>query len=289
MNAIVEWSSPYDYRGSMEFSQARILKVPYSKGGGIVKYFFFWGGILILGLIFLGPPLACAMGVEGAVGVWGQDPSGDLGYKGDSLSIENDLKYDTESKVFGRLKIDMPLWIPNVYLMATPVKFDGEGSKNISFSFGDKTFAANVPFSSSLKMDHYDVALYYGIPFLKTATLGIFNIEAGLNARIFDLKAEINQPSTGISDSKSLTLVVPMVYLGAQLKPIKYLSLEAEARGSAYNSNHYYDLIGRLKVQPFWPFFIAGGYRYEESKIDQSDVKANITLKGPFLEAGFIF
>jgi hypothetical protein len=42
-------------------------------------------------------------------------------------------------------------------------------------------------------MDHYDVALYYSIPFLKTATLGIFNIEAGLNARIFDLSNVIGK------------------------------------------------------------------------------------------------
>ncbi len=254
-----------------------------------MRKFIFGGGILILGLLFLAPPIASAMGVEAAVGVWRQDPSGDIGFKGDPLSVENDLKYDAKSRGFGRVKIDMPLLIPNIYLMATPVKFEGDGSKNIGFTFGDKTFAANVPFSSSVKMDHYDVALYYGIPFLKTATLGKFNAEAGLNARIFNLKAEMNQPTTGTSESKSLTLPVPMFYLGAQLKPVKYLSLEAEARGISYSSNHYYDLIGRLKVQPFGPFFIAGGYRYEGVKVDQSDVKANFTLKGPFLELGLVF
>jgi outer membrane protein len=254
-----------------------------------MRKFAFWGGSLISLFVFLSPLTASAMGVEAAVGGWRQDPSGDIGYKGDPLSIENDLKYGAESRVFGRVKIDMPLLIPNVYLMATPVKFEGDGSKNIGFTFGDKTFAANAPFSSSLKMDHYDVALYYGIPFLKTATLGMLNAEAGLNARIFNFKAEINQPSTGTSVSESLTLPVPMIYLGAQLKPVKYLSLEAEVRAIAYSSNHYYDLIGRLKVQPFGPLFIAGGYRYEEVKVDQSDVKANITLKGPFLELGLVF
>ncbi len=254
-----------------------------------MRRFDYWGGILILVLIFFAPMNAPAMGVEAAVGIGRQDPSGDIGFKGESLSVENELKYDAKSKVFGRVKIDMPLVIPNIYLMATPVKFEGDGSKNTSFTFGDRTFAANVPFSSRVKLDHYDVALYYGIPFLKTATLGKFNLEAGLNARIIDLKAEINQPSTGISESKSLTLPVPMLYLGAQLKPIKYLSLEAEARVIAYSSNHYYDLIGRLKVQPIGPVFLAGGYRYEEVKIDQSDVKSKIKIGGPFLELGFVF
>jgi outer membrane protein len=254
-----------------------------------MRKFAFWGGTLISLFVFLSPLTASAMGIEAAVGGWRQDPSGDIGYKGEPLSVENDLKYDAESRAFARVKIDMPLLIPNVYLMATPVKFEGDGSKNIGFTFGDKTFAANAPFSSSLKMDHYDVALYYGIPFLKTATLGMLNAEAGLNVRIFDVKAEINQPSTGISESKSAVVPVPMLYLGAQLKPVKYLSLEAEVRAIAYSSNHYYDLIGRLKVQPFGPLFIAGGYRYEEVKVDQSDVKANIALKGPFLELGLVF
>jgi outer membrane protein len=254
-----------------------------------MRKFGYWGGIPILVLIFFAPMSASAMGVEAAVGMWRQDPSGDVGFKGESLSVENELKYDAKARVFGRIKVDMPLMIPNIYLMATPVNFEGDGSKNTSFTFGDKIFAGNVPFSSRLKLDHYDVALYYGFPFIKTATLGKFNLEAGLNARIIDLKAEINQPSTGISESKSLTLPVPMLYLGAQLKPIKYLSLEAEARGIAYSSNHYYDLIGRLKVHPMGPVFLSGGYRYEKAKIDQSDVKAEITIGGPFLELGFVF
>jgi len=254
-----------------------------------MKRFGFWGGILSLVLMFCGPQMASAMGIEAAVGVWRQDPSGDLGYKGPSLSLDNELKFDTESKVFGRVKINMPLVIPNIYLMATPMKFEGDGSKNASFTFGDKTFAGNVPFSSSLKLDHYDVALYYGLPFLKTATAGIFNAEVGLNARIIDFKAEINQPSTGINESKSVTLAIPMLYLGAQLKPIKYLSFEGEVRGVAYSSNHYYDLIGRVKVSPIGPAFIAGGYRYEALDIDESDVKANLKFQGPFLEVGVEF
>ncbi len=254
-----------------------------------MKKLVFWGGILCLALMSFTPSNASAMGIEAAVGIWMQEPSGDIGYKGASLSVENELKYDTTSKVFGRVKIDMPLVFPNIYLMATPMKFDGNGSKNTNFTFGDKTFVGNVPFSSSLKLDHYDLALYYGIPFLKTATLGMFNVEVGLNARIIDGRAEINQPSTGITESESFTLPVPMIYLGAQFNPVKFLALEGEARGIAYSSNYYYDFIGRLKVQPFGPVFAAGGYRYEAVKIDNSDVKAKTTFKGPFLELGVAF
>lgn len=239
------------------------------------------------------PAVAGAIGIEASIGAWNQDPEGYVSYKPltstDRLDIDQNLNYDKETKVFGRLKIDMPLVIPNIYLMATPSRFDGRGQKDVSFKFGDKTFNANVPFDSEVQLDHYDIALYYGIPGLKTLTLGILNIELGLNARIIDFYAKVDQPSTGLSASKSATIPVPMVYAGIQVKPIDLLKIEGELRGIAYSSNHYYDIIGRLKVSPFGPLFIAGGYRYEDVKIDYSDIESEFKLKGPFLEAGIEF
>ncbi|MCE5194349.1 MAG: TIGR04219 family outer membrane beta-barrel protein [Nitrospiraceae bacterium] len=232
---------------------------------------------------------ASAIGLEAAIGVWNQDPSGDISYKGESLSVGNDLKYDSEVKFFGRAKIELPLIFPNIYLMATPMKFEGSGQKNVNFQFGDKTFTGSVPFNSKIQLDHYDICFYYNLPFLKTLSLGKLNAEVGLNARIFDFKAEIDQPSTGIKETKNMTLPVPMVYVGAQFKPIKLFSLEAEARGIAFSGNHYYDLVARLKVKPIGPLFIAGGYRYEDVKIDEKSVKASLKFQGPFVETGLEF
>jgi hypothetical protein len=80
-----------------------------------------------------------------------------------------------------------------------------------------------------------------------------------------------------------------MVYAAIQFRPFKFIGIEGEVRGIAYSSNHYYDLIGRLKIKPFWPIFIAGGYRYEDFKIDEWDVRATLKFQGPFLEAGIEF
>ncbi|MEW6068820.1 MAG: TIGR04219 family outer membrane beta-barrel protein [Nitrospirota bacterium] len=248
-----------------------------------------FAGILFLALAFLVPHTASAIGFEAAIGGWQQDPSGDISYKGESLSVEDELKYDAETKIFGRVKIDMPSVLPNIYLMATPMKFEAEGSKDISFTFGDETFAANVPFDSSVQLNHYDICLYYGLPFVETASLGKLNAEIGINARIIDFEAEVSQDTINISESTSLTIPVPMIYVGIQVKPVDLIAVEAEARGIAYSGNHYYDLIGRLKVKPVDPLFIAGGYRYENIKIDESDVEAEFTFQGPFLEAGVEF
>lgn len=250
--------------------------------------------LMLLAIILsLVPRLSFGIGLEVAGGYWGQNPSGDIQFEADSqndiLDLEEDLKYDEEYRPFGRVKADMPLFLPNIYLMATPMKFEETGSKDVSFKFGDETFNADEPFDSKLKLDHYDIALFYSIPFLEITTLKKLNAEIGVNVRIIDLEVELNQETTDLSESEHLTLPVPMLYVGIQLRPADLLSIEGEGRGIAYNSDHYYDLIGRVKIEPFGPFFIAGGYRYEKIEFDHSDIEVSMEFKGPFIEVGFDF
>lgn len=262
-----------------------------------MKGFKVWiaGGLLALALT---PGSASAAGIELAVGIWNQTPNGDLAYRPvtgqDSLSIKNDLKYGDETRVFGRVKIETPLLFPNIYLMATPLNFSEAGSKNTQFHFGNVTVDANVPFTSELRLDHYDLGLFYGIPALKTATAGLLNVDLGVDARIIDFKARVTGRDTvsglDVTESKDLVIPLPMLHLGFQLKPLKWLAAEGEARGIVYDSNnHYYDLIGRVKFKPFGPVFAAGGYRYEKVRIDRNDVKANARIGGPFGEIGLEF
>jgi outer membrane protein len=240
----------------------------------------------------LAPVTASAIGIEAAIGGWRQSPSGDIGYnpltEADRLDLERDARYDDETRLFGRVKIDLPM-LPNIYLMATPVEFEGVGQRASSFRFGGQDFDANVPFSSKVVLDQYDIALYYGIPLLETATLNTLNIELGINLRIIDASVEATQEASGLSDSRSAVLPVPMIYLGVQLKPLDWLALEAEARGMAYSDNRYLDLIGRLKVSPVGPVFVAAGWRHQDVKIDSRDIEADMKIKGPFAEAGFVF
>jgi outer membrane protein len=144
-----------------------------------------------------------------------------------------------------------------------------------------------VEFDSEVTLNNYDIALYYGIPFLKTASLGKVNVDVGINVRIYDFQAKISQGI--LEESESFTFPVPMVFLAAQLKPIDIFAVEAEVRGISYDENQVYSLIGRLKVKVFGPLFAAGGYRYDKIKFDTEDVEADITLSGPFIEAGFAF
>lgn len=255
---------------------------------------FIGAGLLTLVLM---PGIASAVGIEMSVGVWNQDPKGDIALNTvlvqNNLSLRDDLKYNDMTKIFGRIKLDMPLLFPNIYLMATPMGYDATGSKGTAFRFGDVVFAADAPFTSELKLDHYDVGFYYGIPGLKIATAGILNVDLGLDTRIIDFKTRITgrDANSGltVTAAKSFVFPAPMLYLGIQLKPFNWLVAEGEARGLTYGEHYYYDLIGRAKIKPFGPVFVAGGYRYEKINIDTNDVKLNADFSGPFGEAGVEF
>jgi outer membrane protein len=247
--------------------------------------------LLVLSMIMIPYKALAFFGVEAAVGYWRQAPSGTVQYQGDSLDLKNDLNLGDSNQVVARLKVELPLVLPNIYVMATPMSFSGTNQLTVPITYGNTTFQANSPIQSSFKLDHDDLAFYYPIPLLKTATLGKLNIELGLDARYIDYDGSITGSVAGVTEtsSKQATIVLPMIYAGVQVKPISTFSIEAEFRGMDYGSRHYYDYIGRLKVMPFGPLFISGGYRSEQARIDQSDLYANIKVSGPFVEAGVSF
>lgn len=247
--------------------------------------------LFVLSMIAI-PYSAFALGLEAGVGYWKQAPSGTISYTpgeeptpDNTLDFKNDMNYTDKNNAFVRVKAELPLILPNLYFMATPMSFEGDGRKNVDFRFGDTTFSANTTFQSKVKLDHYDLAFYY--TFLNMLSLGKINLDLGVNARLIKIEASVTQGP--LAQSKTLSPVIPMVYAGLAIKPVKSFSIEAEARGVAFGASHYYDFIGRVKIKPIGPIYIAGGYRSEDLKIDISDVKASFKVSGPFVEAGVSF
>ncbi|MFW6081990.1 MAG: TIGR04219 family outer membrane beta-barrel protein [Desulfosalsimonas sp.] len=227
--------------------------------------------------------------VEGAAGGWQASPSGDLAYKGQDLDLEDDLGYDDETDFTARLKIGMPLVIPNIYLMATPLEYKEKSRVGKTFRFGGEEFQASEEFRSRLTLDHYDIGLFYNVPLLRGLTLNTLNLEAGLNARVIEAEAMVEQKEFGLYEKKSETIPIPMVYLGMGLQPFDRLGLEAEVRGISYSDYEVLSLIGRLKLDAFGPVFVSAGYRYDTFDIEEDDLEIDVEFSGPFLETGVDF
>ncbi len=252
-----------------------------------------WTAVVVLAIAVSG---AHAAGIEFAVGGWQQSISGTLAYEAlsdlDVIDLEDDIRFDDETAVFGRLKIDMPAFLPNIYLVAAPMKFEGTGSKSATVNFGGTEFSANADLDAEITLNQYDLALYYGLPFVQTASLGKFNVDVGLNVRLVDLKARLSGEVSGggtAEEEQSLSIPVPMLYLAFQIMPTDWLAFEVEGRGIAIGDNNLYSLIGRVRYSFAGPMFVAAGYRTDMVDVDEEDVVVDADFKGPFLELGFKF
>ena len=244
--------------------------------------------LIVLTAVVFASTNSFAIGLEVAIGGWTQSPEGQLSYQSalpvDSLDLESEAGYGDEDRLFGRINIDLPV-LPNLYFMGTPMEFEGDGNK--TFTFGGTSLTGDL--YSKAKLDHYDLALYYGVPLTGLASLGTLGIDLGVNVRQMNIDMVVKEKLTTVEDSVKETIYIPMGFLAVQVKPTDNLALEAELRGIAYSNNHYYDLIGRLKYRFAGVAFAAAGWRHEDIEIDEKDILAAVKISGPFVEAGFQF
>jgi outer membrane protein len=253
---------------------------------------FFISCLIVLASVFFVATNSFAIGFEVAAGVWNQSIDGQLAYQSalfagnNSLDFENEAGFGDESRPFVRINLDLPI-LPNVYFMGTPMEFEGNGDKD--FFFGGTNI--NGKLYSKAKLDHYDLALYYGVPFTGLATLGTLGIDLGINVRQMNIDMVVKETEIGFTDEASVkeTIYIPMGFLAIQIEPTDSLAIEAEFRGIAYSDNHYYDMIARLKLRFAKLAFVAAGWRYEDLEINEKDILATVKISGPFMEAGLQF
>lgn len=255
-------------------------------------------GLAMLALVVSLAPQAHAVGFEVAIGAWQQSFGGTMGYNivgsDDIIDIDNDMDFDEETRIFGRAKVEFPLAIPNIYVVAAPMQFEGTGSKSVTINYGGlRNIPADADLESEMMINQYDVALFWGLPFLKMATAGTFNIDLGFNVRWVDLEANLHATETTSNydeeEDVSLLAPIPMLYVAFQITPVESFAIEAEGRGVSVGDNKLYSLIGRVRYKFPGPVFVAGGYRFDKLEIDVDDVIADIEFSGPFMELGIKF
>jgi len=258
-----------------------------------------------------------------------QDPSGFVSYKpqtyGDYIDLKNNAHFSQKTQPYIGVRITNSLPIlPNLKLDYMPMKFSGNGSFNgttkYNIHFGNVTYTgsagANVQFNLNAKMNRFDILAYYHLPFITAATKDMLKVRLGLNVRVVDfsetftgtaksitvngqpLSAIVPPPPSGYytyTESKSITLPIPMGHVGVTFSPIKQVSLVGDLNYVSYGSNNYYNYNAGLRLSPNGILhsmivpFIQVGYRYEKLKIDQSGVNADVKVDGPYALIGVEF
>ncbi len=238
---------------------------------------------------------------EISVGAIQQKPSGYVSYRAGSVSdridVKNDARLGDETKPWAKLKLEHPIpLIPNIKLAYMPMKFDGSGNVTRTVRWGDNTYNLGAGFNLSVTLDRVDTTLYYNFPFIKTVTAGKLDIEFGLNVRTIMFDGKLSGTTTGgasVTESKSITLPIPMGHLATEIRPISLVSLVGELNYIGYKNNAYYDYVAGLRLNPrvrtpLKPF-VEVGYRHEKVKIDEQDVKTDLNIKGLYGLVGVRF
>jgi hypothetical protein len=114
--------------------------------------------------------------------------------------------------------------------------------------------------------------------------VGVAEIGLGLIAKVKYIDAKTTLITGSVSESKELKAPIPMVGAAVKAGILKnFVSAQLRGTGIAYSGSHAYEADGFLAVVPF-PFLkLQGGYKYLDVKIDRSEGRGELKLKGPYV------
>ncbi len=190
------------------------------------------------------------------------------------IDLKNDLNIGDED--FGTGEAFIRFGRNHLTVAYTSVSYSGLASKTVTFN--GRPF--NINAASELEYDQIDGIYQYD--FVRfNPVIAKFNIGLLLQVKYVDGYAELKQGTT--VERRDFSAPIPMIGIGAGVGILKdMLVLEARVAGLEYSGNRAIDGQATLGFTPF-PFLkIFGGYKIFDLKVDDSDLKLNYTIDGPF-------
>jgi outer membrane protein len=197
----------------------------------------------------------------------------------DDLGMKDDNFPSGEAFVrFGRLHLRVGY---------TQISFDGNNTLTRDIEFNGQIFPVNDNVISSLDVKMLDADLQVDI--LRPDFIGA-SFYLGLVGKVKYVDGEVELASSVLTEKRDFQAPIPMIGLAAGAGFAENLvRIDARVTGMAYSGNHLYEADAFASLTPF-PFFrIQGGYRYIDLKVDENDIVADLTLKGPYVGAQLSF
>lgn len=226
--------------------------------------------------------VADVVGVSVGAGVWNQEPSGEVRYRGDRVDVEDDLSIDSEMETFvwADLRHGVPL-LPRLRLQYTPVDLSGDGSLVRSIEFGGQTFTGSEDVASQIELEQTDVALYW------TPWSTVVDLDLGVNIKYLDGRAEVDSQDRSRRESVEFSGPVPMAYAATEAR-LPGTGLFGGASGSyvTFDGSELVDIALRAGYRAdlgAGSLALEGGWKYQNLELDDlDDVDADITIEGPY-------
>jgi outer membrane protein len=232
---------------------------------------------LVLALSLL-TPLAHAdrvLGLYAGAGSWLSDYDGKAG---DPSVTLKELGVQEHYNNYYYVAIEHPIpFVPNIRLTQTNINSAQTGTVTKTFTIGDTTYAANEKVKSDFDLSHREATLYYQL------LDNWINFDLGVTVRQFD--GYVHTESASANEKLTIDMTLPMIYGKAQFDlPFTGLSAGIEGNYASYQSNSLSDYTAKLTYlfDSIVDVGVEVGYRKMTVNISDNDLKADMTLKGPY-------
>jgi outer membrane protein len=241
---------------------------------------------IVSGLLISSANAFMGLNAEVGTGVWAPEMSGTVGYGSNATSNQIDFgdlgldykKYDN-TYMYADFSHFVP-FIPNARVESVSYSMSGKASNGINWNGNTVT----VDSKTDIKMDQTDMILYWGVPFISTATVGVLDINFGLDAK--NIKGEI----TLNDDTAKFDETLPLAYLNTRIDlPFAPVNLEGTMKTISYDgasiSDNEIKLSGVLDLTVV-DLKVDLGYRIQNITIPTklvNNLEADIDTKGIFL------
>ncbi len=210
--------------------------------------------------------MADFIGGEINVGYYNHVPSGTLQYQGNSIDMQDTLKWNDESNIFAKAYIEHPLPVaPNIKVGYTDFGHSGSGHVNSTFNFAGQAYMGGSNIDSNFDLKMYDLALYYEL------LDNWVNLDVGINVKYIDGLVSVNS-DRNIAESKDFTVPIPMLYAQARFDvPTTDLSFQVEGNYVSYDGHTLYDAEAGVRYTFALGVGLEAGYKTMKLKLDNVD------------------
>ncbi|NPA52378.1 MAG: hypothetical protein GXO22_05745 [Aquificae bacterium] len=235
--------------------------------------------------------LAFSYESELSIDYWTPIPDGYLKKDGTKIGLKSMLKLSTAKDFGGKLlfKEKESSNLPNIVFMYTPISFEGQGTADNPFSYGDITVNSGEDFEALVEYTSYDLGFLWDIGHLREKTEDRLDFRAGFSIRYIERSLKIKTGTAQTTENhKDLK---PMLDLEAEVEVLpvhQELRAEIILEAQIYtNGNEYlFDIIDSIRMN-YKNLFAEFGYREEKYKM--ADGMKKVSASGIFWSLGIHF
>ncbi len=163
----------------------------------------------------------------------------------------------------------------------TGLRYDGDNILSRAIVFNGETFSVSDRVISRLDVTMVDGEVQVDIFRPETAAA---SFRLGLIAKVKYADGDLRLSSSTMTEEKDFRLPIPMLGVAAGVGFAKNrVRIDARGTGMAYSGNHLYEADVFASIAPVRFVQVQGGYRYLDLSVDDDDLVADMTLKGPYV------